>query len=365
MFQAALAAQGLPPARELAWLDLAEPGAPERLFADLPADTILRIDSMGEVDAVERAMLGRGEPAARAEGVPAIGARALAKLPYELGRILHPRQAHLGFLAVLAEIEAAIRPAWRVVQPVSAIVELFDKRVTSRKWRGLGIPVPEAIEDVRDPDDLRARMRANDWQSVFVKMASGSSASCLAVFVQRANGEHAMTTVEDTGNARYNTRKLQRVSGRRALDRLLGFLLGEGAQVERAIPKAQRDGRYFDLRVLAIDGEPAFVVMRTAAHVITNLNLGGLRGDLDALRATVSDEAWQAAMASCRAVQRASGAFHVGVDVMFEPKLAAHRVIEGNAFGDLLPNLVRDGLDVYGWQIRRYLERTGSIAARR
>ncbi|MEO8840735.1 MAG: hypothetical protein ABI591_25130 [Kofleriaceae bacterium] len=30
-------------------------------------------------------------------------------------------------------------------------------------------------------------------------------------------------------------------------------------------------------------------------------------------------------------------------------------VIEGNAFGDLLPNLERDGLDVYGWQIHRLL----------
>ena len=60
-----------------------------------------------------------------------------------------------------------------------------------------------------------------------------------------------------------------------------------------------------------------------------------------------------AAMQSCVAVQRSSGAFHVGVDVMFEPGFRTHRVIEGNAFGDLLPNLERDGLDVYGWQIRR------------
>ena len=58
-------------------------------------------------------------------------------------------------------------------------------------------------------------------------------------------------------------------------------------------------------------------------------------------------------MASCVATQRASGAFHVGVDLMLEPGLRDHRIIEGNAFGDLLPNLERDGLDVYGWQIRR------------
>jgi glutathione synthase/RimK-type ligase-like ATP-grasp enzyme len=355
MFQAALAAQGLPAARELAWRALAEPGAPARLLGELPDDAILRIDSMGEDDEVERALLRRGEAAARAEGVPAIDQGALAAIPREVGRILYPRQAHLGLLAVLAEIDAVIRPGWRVVQPPAAIAELFDKRVTSRKWRGLGIPVPEALDDVRDPDELRTRMRDAGWRSAFVKVASGSSASCLAVVVLRAQGEHAITTVEDTGEARYNTRRLQRVTGAR-LDRLLGFLLGEGAQVERAIPKAQADGRYFDLRVLTIDGEPAFVVMRTSPHPITNLHLGGRRGDLDELRARVPPDAWEAAMASCRDVQRASGAFHVGVDLMFEPDLRAHRVIEGNAFGDLLPNLWRDGLDVYGWQIRRLLE---------
>jgi hypothetical protein len=354
MFQAALAAQGLPPARVIAWRALLEPGAPARLLGELPDDTILRIDSMGEDDEVERGMLRRGEAAARAEGVPAVGARALARIPREVGRILYPRQAHLGFLAVLGEIEAALRPAWRVLQPPAAIAELFDKRATSRKWRGLGVPVPDALDDVRKPDELRERMRAAGWQSVFVKVASGSSAACLAVFVLRAGGAHAITTVEDTGRARYNTRRLQRVTGRR-LDRLLRFLLGEGAQVERAIPKAQAGGRHFDLRVLTIDGEPAFVVMRTSPHPITNLHLGGQRGDVEALRAAVPPEAWEAAMASCRTVQRESGAFHVGVDLMFEPGLRAHRVIEGNAFGDLLPNLARDGLDVYGWQIRRCL----------
>ncbi|MEO6775629.1 MAG: hypothetical protein ABI467_21890 [Kofleriaceae bacterium] len=43
-----------------------------------------------------------------------------------------------------------------------------------------------------------------------------------------------------------------------------------------------------------------------------------------------------------------------------EPDLVHHRVLEGNAFGDLLPNLERDGLDVYGWQIRRLL---GTVSA--
>ena len=256
-------------------------------------------------------------------------------------------------LAVLDEIEAAIDPSWRVVQPVSAIRDLFDKRVTSRRWSALGIAVPDVLPDVREPAELRIGMRERGWSSVYVKLASGSSASCLAVFDHDDDGERALTTVEDTGRARFNTRKLQHLTSRAAIDRLLGFLLREGAQVERAIPKARLDDKFFDLRVLVIDGEPAFTVMRTSPHPITNLHLGGQRGDVADLQTRIAPAAWDAAMASCRAVQRTSGAFHVGVDLMFEPDLTAHRVIEGNAFGDLLPNLVRDGLDVYGWQIRR------------
>jgi glutathione synthase/RimK-type ligase-like ATP-grasp enzyme len=340
----------------IAWAELALPGGPARVLAGL-GRCILRIDSAGEDDLVDRAFLWRGEAAARAAGDPAIAAAALAELPIERGQIVHPRQHHHGFLAVLGEIAAAIagQPGVRVVQPVPAIELLFDKRATSARWRALGVPMPDVLPggDVRDPDDLRARMEAAGWGSVFVKLSSGSSASCLAVFVHRAGHEHVMTTVEDTGVARYHSRRIQRQNDRARIDRTLGFILGEGAQVERAIPKARLAQRYIDCRVLVIDGVPAFVVARGATHPITNLNLGGQRGDLEALRARVPAAAWDAAMASCRAVQQDTGAFHVGVDLMFEPGFAAHRVIEGNAFGDLLPNLVRDGLDVYGWQIRR------------
>ncbi|MDQ3367649.1 MAG: STM4014 family protein [Myxococcota bacterium] len=362
LFQDALAAQGMPAAHVIPWLTLLEPGAPAALLDALPsAPAIVRIDSAGEDDEVEHALLRRGEAPARAEGYAAISAAELARTPREVGRIVHPRQHHLGFVAVLDELAAvfATRPAWRIVQPPAAIARLFDKRVTSARWGALGIPVPEPLPGgpVLAVDDLRARMRTAGWPQVFVKVASASSASCLAIFTHDATGEHALTTVEDTGRARYNTRKLQHLTARRGLDRLLGFLLAEGAQVERAIPKARDggtgDGDYFDLRVVTIDGVAAFVVMRAAPHPITNLHLGGRRGDVEALRARVPPAAWDAAMASCVHVQQDSGAFHVGVDLMFEPALRAHRILEGNAFGDLLPNLTRDGLDVFGWQIDR------------
>jgi glutathione synthase/RimK-type ligase-like ATP-grasp enzyme len=351
MFQRALLAQGHAAADVIAWRELAEPGAAARLLADVRG--IVRIDSGGEDDEVERALIRRGEAAARAERRPALSAGELDQIPRELGRILAPRQHYLGMCAVLDEIALAVTSDMRVLQPPAAIAQLFDKSACSTRWQALGIAMPEALHDVADPDELRARMDAAGWTTVFVKITSGSSAAGLAIFERQRTREHMITTVEDTGDARYNTRRLQRMTDRRRIDRVLRFLLAEGAIVERAIPKARLEGRHVDLRVLVIDGEPAFTVARTSAHPITNLHLGGQRGDLGAMRALVPEQVWTRAMTDCVAVQRATGAFHVGVDVMVEANLAGHRVLEGNAFGDLLPNLERDGLDVYGWQIRR------------
>jgi len=356
LFQRALAAQGQPPARVVPWLELLARGADAALAAaaDGGEPHRVRIDAAGEDDDVERALLRRGYPAAIAEGAPALDDDRLAAIPRERGRILGPRQHHLGLCAALAELGTALaaRPAWQLLQPTAALAELFDKRATWRRYRALGVPVPEAIPDVRDPDGLRAAMDALGWRSAFVKIASASSASGLAVLIRTGGREHAMTTVEEVGDARYNSLRVRRVAGAARVDRLLAFLLAEGAQIERAVPKARLDGRLFDCRVLVVAGEPAFTVVRTASHPITNLHLGGRRGDLDRLRATCAPGAFEAALDSCRRIAAAHGLFHVGIDLLFEPGLRAHRVLEANAFGDLLPGLVRDGVDVYGWQIR-------------
>ena len=45
------------------------------------------------------------------------------------------------------------------------------------------------------------------------------------------------------------------------------------------------------------------------------------------------------------------GTLHVGVDLMFRVGWRAHAVAEVNAFGDLLPGVLSDGLDTYGAQV--------------
>lgn len=356
-FQDALAKEGLPPAEVVSWQDfLARPDVLDAL-PDEPR--LVRIDSPGENEAVERDFLVRGYARARGHGCRTIDPEALAALPPSRGRIVCPRQAHLGFEAALEQLEAALarHPSWHVLTPVADIRELFDKRQTSARFSAAGIPVPEALAPVSSLDALREGLATAGWEDSFVKLTSGSSASCLAVVHRRASADTLHTTIERAPDGYFNTLRVRHVRDPAVVDELLQFLLAEGSHVERAVPKARLDGAFFDLRVLCIAGEPRFVVVRQNRHPITNLHLGGWRGDLERLRAVAPADAWAAAMESCRRVAACYRTVQLGIDLMFEPGFGGHRVIEANAFGDLLPRLEVDGADVWQWQIRETLKR--------
>jgi len=359
LFQQALVAQGCPPATVVSYLELLQ--RPERL-AELPdAPALLRIDSAGESFEVERELLALGYADAVEANVSTLDPDALVALREERGRILCPRQAHLGYLRLLQRIQRIVakKTAWRLLNHPETIAELFDKRRTSRRYAEAGIPVPPALEGIAQPDQLRAAMRERGWRGVFVKLASGSSASCLGVYHAGAgveeSSEFLMTTIEQASTGWYNTLRVRRVNDRGRIDELVGFLLREGSQIERNIPKARLDGAYFDCRVLVVAGEPAFTVVRQNRHPITNLHLGGWRGDIRSLLQAVPTDLLEAAMESCRAVARLHDSFQLGVDLLYEAGFVGHRIVEANAFGDLLPNLTRDGLSVYEWQIREAL----------
>lgn len=351
-FAAALRERGEPEPIVLAHRELIT--APERLL-DLPDEPlIVRMDSTGEDDEVERLLLDAGLADARGTGCSTIEPEALRERGgVRFGEILAPRQHQHGFRRYLERLAAvfAQRPSWRILQAPASVAELFDKRLTSRRYAALGIPVPEALEGITSPEQLRAELRARRWPAVFVKLACGSSASCVALYQQRGDRERVLTTVHTQPDGRFNSLRLQELDDRAAIDELLGFLIGEGSQIERAIAKARLGARVFDLRILVIAGEPVFVVPRASRHPITNLHLGGIRADLDEVRARIWPSAWARAMQSARAVFEAHDCLHVGVDLLFEADMHEHRVIEANAFGDLLPGLEHAGRSVYAWEI--------------
>ncbi|RKH09054.1 hypothetical protein D7V97_17755 [Corallococcus sp. CA053C] len=358
LFQEALIRAGLPPAHVVSWETVAR--TPDVLLELPDTEHCVRIDAAGEDAEVERALLKRGHEDALTAGCDVVTPEQVDALPAEHGRVLCPRQHHLGFLRVLEDLAArfAQRPHWRVWSKPSAIADLFDKRITSRRYAALGIPVPPYLEDVTTPEALRHGMREAGWREVFVKLSCGSSASCLAVYrLGRTPGSEGslLTSLHRGDTGWFNSLNVRRVSDAGEVDAVLSFLLREGSQVEQARPKARLGGDVFDCRILAVRGEPVFTVVRQSRHPITNLHLGGYRGDLDAFHAAVPPREWEAALESCRAVARAHDCLHVGIDLMFEEFFHGHRVLEANAFGDLLPGLTRDGLSVYDWELREAL----------
>jgi hypothetical protein len=269
---------------------------------------------------------------------------------------------------VLGELERALvaRPWLRVLNAPRSIERLFDKRTCARTFEGAGVPIPRPLGGVSSPDELRERMAEAGIPRVFVKLSCGSSASCLALFEHdpaRRRDAWLFTSMEIEGERLYNSLRPRRYRDRASIDHLLAFLLREGSHIEEHVAKARTGGKYFDTRMLTVAGDVAFTVVRKSQHPVTNLHLGGTRGTLEELEALVPAAVLEDAHESCRKVFAAHECLHIGIDVMFTAALDGHRVLEANAFGDLLPNLERDGLSVYEWEIRAALaagEREGS-----
>lgn len=344
LFADALAEAGQPAPEVVSWLDyLRDPSVLEEAGQ---GERLMRIDSYGENFEVERELLRRG------------GFKNAERLQERKGEVIAPLVTHLGFQSVLRDLSAlfAKRPSWKLLNFPDEIDEFFDKRRTARRFHAAGIPVPDFLEEVpTSADALLDAARERKWRQLFVKPAMGSSASGVLLVFLSSKSASIRTSLEWDAPRWFNNLKLSHYRTPLEVRRALDFVLAQGAQVERAIPKAKLNGAFFDCRVLCIAGEPRFVVVRQNSHEITNLHLGGWRGDLDALKAAMPREAWEAAMESCRKVARLYRSLQVGLDLMFEPDFA-HRVIEANAFGDLLPNLTFDGLSVYRWEIKEALE---------
>jgi glutathione synthase/RimK-type ligase-like ATP-grasp enzyme len=241
---------------------------------------------------------------------------------------------------------------------------LFDKRLCHARLAAAGVPVPPSptsggAPPVRGWDDVRAALREHGMPRAFVKLAHGSSASgVLAVETAGSGRLRATTSVEVAADGRlHNSLRVRRYTSEREVAGIVDALAPDGLHVERWLPKASVQGRSADLRVLVVAGRATHAVVRTSRFPMTNLHLGGARGDLASV-VTAAGGHWGEALAVC---ERAAACFPrtlcVGVDLL--PAIGWRRFAVGevNAFGDLLPRLTglpgspAEGLDTYAAQI--------------
>ncbi len=334
LFTAAAARAGLPAPEIYSWHEVL-------LAGRVPGPgTVVRIDSPGEDAEVDRLLraLGSGRPA------DVTGH----------GEILGTAAAFAGLRAGLERVSAG---GGLLLNQPADVLTMTAKPRCHAVLAAAGLPVPPALEPVTGYASLRAAMDRAGWSRVFVKPAYGSSASGVLALAAAGRRITAVTSVEPSAGRLFNDLRVRRYDDEATVAAIVDRLAPDGLHVERWYPKASLGDRVLDLRVVVIAGRPRHVVVRTSRSPMTNLHLGNARGEVAAVRAAAGDRAWAAAMQTC---ERVAACFprtlHVGVDLMFRTGWRDHAVAEANAFGDLLPGVLADGLDTYGAQVAALAE---------
>ncbi|MFG3166161.1 STM4014 family protein [Streptomyces sp. NPDC048200] len=332
LFASAAENAGCGTPRVVEWLDVLRDGGHD--FAD---DEWVRLDSPGENAEVDRLLRGTDDPT-RVEG----SARWYA-----------------GFLDGVR----SLRGGRRLDDPADLAV-LFDKRLCHARLDAADVPVPPSpTSGVHRPveswSDVRVLMAEAGLRRAFVKLAHGSSASgVLAVETSTTGRIRATTSVERTADGGlHNSLRIRRYTDEAEIAAIVDTLAPDGLHIERWLPKASLGDRSADLRVVVVAGRATHAVVRTSRSPLTNLHLGGARGDLAAVRALAGDRWAQALDISERAAACFPGTLCVGVDLL--PAIGWRRFTVGevNAFGDLLPRLTglpgsgAEGLDTYAAQV--------------
>ncbi len=354
LFAEAARAAGAGDPRVVEWRDVLREGGREFGQREL-----VRLESPGEQPEVDEFLRGIAEPT-RVEG----SARWYDR-----------------FIAAVGTLRGGIR-----LDDPDELAVLFDKRLCHARLAAAGVPVPPAptsgaIAAVRDWADVRTRMDEAEMSRVFVKLAHGSSASGVlaieskrAAFPAASRQWQAATSVElTTGGRLYNSLRVRRYTDEREIAAIVDALAPDRLHIEQWIPKASLRGRSADLRVLVVAGRATHAVVRTSRTPMTNLHLGGARGDLDEVRRIVG-ERWSRALSICeRAAACFPGTLCVAVDLLPSTGWRRFLVGEVNAFGDLLPGLAglpggpAAGMDTYTAQIdaahREYGAAPGEPAA--
>ncbi|MEZ0111366.1 hypothetical protein ABH920_005381 [Catenulispora sp. EB89] len=331
LFTEAVRAEGLPEPRIVPWLDVL------RGEASFRPGELVRVDSPGEDAEVTRLLRGSDQPVDmyRAEGT---------------------REWYQGFTTALAKLEHSIDDAGAArLFTAQGVATAFDKQATHTLLADAGVAVPPAAA-------------TDGSESAFIKIRHGSSASGVVALTVRGPRRRSVTSAElvrtATGVELYNSLKVRTYLRDADIDDVLAALAPDGLHAERWVRKVSIGGWDCDLRVVTVGGRATHAVVRTSASPMTNLHLGGRRGDLAAFQALVGEKRWPAILDLAESAAACFPGVHcLGIDVL--PGADGLDFIgEVNAYGDLLPNLMGlpgtsgEGVGTYGAQVRSLIGRT-------
>lgn len=343
LMQVARQELGLPPATVLEWRDwLAQPAL---LDAALARPCVLKIESPGDDPSLHYRLLR--------EGCQILG--QAVPPPPEHGQLSVSAGWFAGFSAAMQRIAASLArlPHVRVLNAPHELLLMTDKLRCQRHLEAHDVKIPRLLGPIENYDHLHALLSEHGIDQVFVKARYGSSASGVIAFRRNGRGAEQATTsahlVQREDGARiYNDKRLRSYDRPSDIAQLVDFLAVQHAYAEAWLPKPRCGNGHYDVRVVTLGGAPAHRVARVGSRMMTNLHLDNRRAAIDTLL-DVPDQ-----LALAHAARQAAAAFPsshvVGLDIVVR-RGGAH-VLEANAFGDLLPGLLCEGLDTYAGQLQ-------------
>lgn len=245
----------------------------------------------------------------------------------------------------------------------NAVSVFMDKLQTHKLCQKNGLPVPHLLplaknNHVKNYMELCAAMDSANIRKVFMKPFYGSAASGVVAIEKFGTHVRARTSVELVEESDkillFNSLKLKTYLDKDAVQ-LINHVAALGVIVEKWIPKFKLDDKPCDLRLLVIGGKPAHAVVRMSDTPITNLHLGNVRTQSDALRAAMPPTTWDKIVH----IGEQAGAlfpnqFCIGIDIAVHENAKDIFVLEINAFGDQLHDVFHDGLSPYAYQIKHF-----------
>ncbi len=336
----------------------------------------LRLESPGKDWAVEQAILQRGSGLDLEVGLESWTAEEVGSMTLRPGVILAQAQWWRGWCHVLWGIRRRLDEAPPTVfctSPPEEVAILFHKHSCQMRLEAAAVPCPTASGIITGGyAEIRELMerREGGWKRLFLKPCHGSSASgVVALEVSPRHGIQARSTVEMRSATRgrgelFNSRRVKLYTDPVQVEQLCEAVSRHRAYAQQWVPKAGWQGLRMDLRVVVIAGRARHVVPRLSEAPMTNLQLGGRRGEAEELRAHMGEEAWQRLIMTAEAAAAAfATSLHVSLDIAPTSGFRRFLVLEANAFGDFLPDLLWEGRETYDWELDAMLAQVSTSGA--
>ncbi len=341
LLQAALARGGFPLATLISYEQVIAGGIDWKQV--VPPGAVIRLESPGKSTRIQELLIQSGGG---------------SLCPLLEGEWREPTAWYRGFCMALDTIEAGVAEieGIRWMNPPADVALMFDKVACHAHLHAQGLPVAPAFSDITSFHALISAMREAGVNQVFVKSRYGSSAA--GIIALRVNNRHisAITTLEGAYHQErycyFNTRRLRHLTDPLMIQSWVDMLCEAGAHIERWIPKAGWRGKTFDVRLVVIGGRVRHQVIRMSDSPITNLHLLNERNDTADLIEHIGRTAWQRVITMCEQVMATfPDTRYAGLDIALTPHTYQPVVLEVNAFGDLLPDVLHEGQDTYAAEL--------------